>query len=93
MGINQSIDSGLDFSIGSILGNSFSLNKSRSKDLKQRDSVVSRDCNCGYKEKYVKMKNTNESLKNQLEIVKEELDVAKDLNDHFTNEIKQYFGG
>ena len=39
------------------------------------------------------MKNSNESLKNQLEIVKEELEVAKDLNDHFTNEIRQYFGG
>ncbi len=53
--------------------------------MKKGDSIMSIDCNCSYKEKYVKMKNTNLSLKNQLEIVKEELDVAKDLNDHFTN--------
>jgi uncharacterized protein (DUF3084 family) len=32
----------------------------------------------------------NESLKNQLEIVKEELEVAKDLNEHFTNEMNNY---
>lgn len=32
-------------------------------------------------------------MKNQLEIVKEELEVAKDLNEHFTNEIKQYLSG
>jgi hypothetical protein len=75
------------------LGNSFSLNKSRSKDLKKGESVASLECNCSYREKYLKIKNSNESLKNQLEIVKEELEVAKDLNDHFTNEIRQYFGG
>ena len=74
------------------MGNSFSLNKSRSKNLKKGESVASLECNCSYREKYVKMKNSNESLKNQLEIVKEELEVAKDLNDHFTNEIRQYFG-
>lgn len=61
------------------------MNKSRSKDMRKGDSIASIDCNCGYKEKYIKYKNSNDSLKNQLEIVKEELEVAKDLNDHFTN--------
>ena len=42
------------------------------------------------KSKYLKYKSLNESLKNQLEIVKEELEVAKDLNEHFTTEIKEY---
>lgn len=86
------MDSGLDFSLGSILGNSFSLSRSRTKDVRRVESIVG-GCQCEYREKYLKMKNTSESLKNQLEIVKEELEVAKDLNDHFTNEIKQYFGG
>lgn len=56
---NESLDSGFDFSLGSILGNSFSLNKSRSKDLRKGDSIASYECNCSYKEKYIKMKNSN----------------------------------
>jgi hypothetical protein len=49
-GQNESVDSGFDFSLGSILGNSFSLNKSRSKDMRRGgDSIASIDCNCSYK--------------------------------------------
>jgi vacuolar-type H+-ATPase subunit D/Vma8 len=73
-----------DLSIGSLLGN---LNRSRYGSSKFEASC---DCTCGLKTKYLKYKHLNESLKNQLEIVKEELEVAKDLNEHFTNEIKQY---
>ena len=70
-------------SIGSLLGN---LNRSRYGSTSKFDASC--DCTCGLKVKYLKYKSLNESLKNQLEIVKEELEVAKDLNEHFTTEIK-----
>jgi hypothetical protein len=77
-----------DVSLGSILGG---LNRSRTGSASKMDSGC--ECSCGFRAKYLKYKNLNESLKNQLEIVKEELEVAKDLNEHFTNEIKQYLAG
>ena len=49
---NDSMDSisGMDFSLGSILGSSFmSLTRSRSKSIKKMDSMNSLDCSCGYK--------------------------------------------
>ena len=77
-----------DISLGSILGN---LNRSRNGSASKLDSGY--DCSCGFRSKYLKYKSLHESLKNQLEIVKEELEVAKDLNEHFTNEIRQYLSG
>jgi len=50
-----------DMSIGSILGN---LNKSRTGSISKYDP--NSDCSCGYKPRYQKYKNLNESLKNQL---------------------------
>ena len=50
-----------DMSIGSLLGN---LNRSRNGSMSKIDPNF--DCNCGFKFKYVKYKNLNESLKNQL---------------------------
>ena len=73
-------------SIGSLLGN---LNRSRYGSFSKFDASC--DCTCGLKTKYLKYKSLNESLKNQLKIVKEELEVAKDLNEHFTNEMNVYY--